>query len=182
MSETQTSTSREDRIAALPEHLRALLRDRLAGAEAPAPEAAASTALRPADRSRPLPMSFAQQRMWFLYEFDPESVGYNSSFALRLRGDLDRAALHGALAAVVDRHEALRTTYDQVDGVPVQVPHPSVDIPLPVVEAGGGTPEEREEELLRLVREEAAGPSTCAPARCCGPSSSGSPTASTCSS
>ncbi|MFJ3217879.1 amino acid adenylation domain-containing protein [Kitasatospora sp. NPDC086801] len=158
MSETQTSTSREDRIAALPEHLRALLRDRLAGAEAPAPEAAASTALRPVDRSRPLPMSFAQQRMWFLYEFDPESVGYNSSFALRLRGDLDRAALHRALSAVVDRHEALRTTYDQVDGVPVQVPHPSVDIPLPVVEAGGGTPEEREEELLRLVREEAGRP------------------------
>ncbi|MFD4395263.1 amino acid adenylation domain-containing protein [Kitasatospora sp. NPDC058478] len=158
MSETQTSTSREDRIAALPEHLRALLRDRLAGAETPAPEAAASTALRPADRDRPLPMSFAQQRMWFLYEFDPESVGYNSSFALRLRGDLDRAALQGALAAVVDRHEALRTTYDQVDGVPVQVPHPSVDIPLPVVEAGGGTPEEREEELLRLVREEAGRP------------------------
>ncbi|MFJ2862511.1 amino acid adenylation domain-containing protein [Kitasatospora sp. NPDC087314] len=158
MSEVQTSTSRQDRIAALPEHLRALLRDRLAGAEAPAPAAAASTALRPVDRGRPLPMSFAQQRMWFLYEFDPQAVGYNSSFALRLRGELDHAALHRALAAVVGRHEALRTTYDQVDGVPVQIPHPSVDIPLPVVEAGGGTAEDREDELLRLVREEAARP------------------------
>ncbi|MFF0408817.1 amino acid adenylation domain-containing protein [Kitasatospora sp. NPDC004745] len=158
MSEVRTTTSREDRIAALPEHLRALLRDRLAGAEAPAPEAAAPTALRTVERGRPLPMSFAQQRMWFLYEFDPLAVGYNSSFALRLRGELDHAALRRALAAVVDRHEALRTTYDQVDGVPVQVPHPSVDIPLPVVEAVGGSAEDREEELLRLVREEAVRP------------------------
>ncbi|MGS2806906.1 non-ribosomal peptide synthase/polyketide synthase [Nocardia sp. MW-W600-9] len=73
-------------------------------------------------RARPeqLPLSPAQQRMWFLNRFDRASVAYNIPFALRLSGDLDVAALRTAVADLVARHESLRTVYPEVDGGPVQ--------------------------------------------------------------
>ncbi|MFD6860800.1 amino acid adenylation domain-containing protein, partial [Rhodococcus sp. NPDC060090] len=74
-------------------------------------------------RSRPVrvPLSLAQQRMWFLNRFDPESTAYNIPFALRLTGELDIAALQIAILDVIDRHESLRTVYpDGIDG-PSQV-------------------------------------------------------------
>ncbi|RSO06582.1 hypothetical protein DMH18_26910 [Streptomyces sp. WAC 06783] len=151
------SPSREERIAALPEHLRALLRSRLSGA-AGTDEAPEADAVRPVPRGGPLPMSFAQQRMWFLQEFDPLAVGYNSSFALRLRGTLDTAALHRAVNAVVARHESLRTTFDSIDGAPVQIPHALVAIDLPVVDLTCADPLEREQELRTAVERESARP------------------------
>ncbi|CAM5605436.1 MULTISPECIES: non-ribosomal peptide synthetase [Streptomyces] len=151
------SPSREERIAALPEHLRALLRSRLSGA-AGTDEAPEADAVRPVPRGGPLPMSFAQQRMWFLQEFDPLAVGYNSSFALRLRGTLDTAALHRAVNAVVARHESLRTTFDSIDGAPVQIPHALVAIDLPVVDLTCADPLEREQELRTAVERENARP------------------------
>ncbi|GGN73725.1 non-ribosomal peptide synthase/polyketide synthase [Nocardia rhizosphaerihabitans] len=73
-------------------------------------------------RARPeqLPLSPAQQRMWFLNRFDRASVAYNIPFALRLSGDLDIAALQAAVADLVARHESLRTVYPEFDGAPVQ--------------------------------------------------------------
>ncbi|WP_240505100.1 non-ribosomal peptide synthase/polyketide synthase [Nocardia mangyaensis] len=73
-------------------------------------------------RARPelLPLSPAQQRMWFLNRFDRTSVAYNIPFALRLSGALDVAALRAAVADVVARHESLRTVYPEADGQPVQ--------------------------------------------------------------
>ncbi|MER6900175.1 amino acid adenylation domain-containing protein, partial [Amycolatopsis sp. NPDC000740] len=70
------------------------------------------------------PLSFAQQRLWFLDEFDPGSTEYVSPTALRLRGDLDVPALNQALTALVARHESLRTTFATVDGRGVQIVHP----------------------------------------------------------
>ncbi|HEX8245282.1 MAG TPA: amino acid adenylation domain-containing protein, partial [Longimicrobium sp.] len=64
-----------------------------------------------ADRSAPLPASFAQERMWFLQQLDPQSPAYNVPVALRLRGALDADALRGAVAEVVRRHEVLRTAF-----------------------------------------------------------------------
>ncbi|MFE6919900.1 non-ribosomal peptide synthase/polyketide synthase [Nocardia sp. NPDC057663] len=73
-------------------------------------------------RARPerLPLSPAQQRMWFLNRFDRASVAYNIPFALRLSGELDIAALQAAVADLVARHESLRTVYPEFDGAPVQ--------------------------------------------------------------
>ena len=71
-------------------------------------------------REHPLPVSFSQRRMWFVQQFDPQATAYNMSFALRLTGPLDVAALTAALAALVRRHEAFRTTFSMGDGEPVQ--------------------------------------------------------------
>ena len=67
-----------------------------------------------------LPLSFAQRRLWFLHQLDPESAAYHVPGALDLRGRLDTAALEGALAALAARHEALRTTFELAGEEPVQ--------------------------------------------------------------
>ncbi|MFE3446653.1 non-ribosomal peptide synthase/polyketide synthase [Nocardia sp. NPDC059180] len=69
------------------------------------------------ERPEVVPLSYAQQRMWFLNQFDADSVANNLTAALRLTGVLDRDALSAAVADVVERHEALRTTYPAVDGI-----------------------------------------------------------------
>src|SRR5262249_54820592 len=68
-----------------------------------------------------LPLSFAQQRLWFLDQLNPASSAYNMSVAFRLSGPLDRVALTAAINAVIARHEILRTTFTVVSGIPVQV-------------------------------------------------------------
>ncbi|MEV0687215.1 non-ribosomal peptide synthase/polyketide synthase [Nocardia sp. NPDC050378] len=84
----------------------------------------AKTAARPAlvagERPQRIPLSYAQQRMWFLNQFDAESVADNIAAAIRLTGELDHAALAAAVDAVIARHEALRTRYPAVDGIPFQ--------------------------------------------------------------
>ncbi|MFW0788916.1 amino acid adenylation domain-containing protein [Gordonia sp. CPCC 205333] len=82
------------------------------------------TALAPVARVDPrpdiVPLSFAQQRIWFINQFDPTSSAYNIPAILRLTGRLDTAALKAAVADVVARHEVLRTRYPSIDGVPRQ--------------------------------------------------------------
>src|SRR5918992_1328169 len=67
------------------------------------------------------PLSFAQQRLWFLHQMDPSSAAYNMPVAFRLSGPLDVAALGRALGEIVRRHEILRTTFDVLDEQPVQL-------------------------------------------------------------
>ncbi|WP_330255502.1 amino acid adenylation domain-containing protein [Nocardia sp. NBC_00565] len=72
-------------------------------------------------RPRHIPLSYAQQRMWFLNRFEPDSPAYNIPIAIRLSGQLHIDALHAAIGDVVTRHEVLRTVYPQVAGDPAQV-------------------------------------------------------------
>ncbi|MGW8362704.1 amino acid adenylation domain-containing protein [Streptomyces wedmorensis] len=77
--------------------------------------------LRAGERPDPLPLSFAQQRMWFLYRLEGPNPAYNMAFAARLDGDLDADALRAALGDLTDRHEALRTVLPDEAGTPRQV-------------------------------------------------------------
>ncbi|SMD26149.1 non-ribosomal peptide synthetase [Kibdelosporangium aridum] len=85
-------------------------------------------------RDSVLPLSYAQQRLWFLHEFDRDSTEYVTPLAVRLYGELDTDALSRALNALVARHESLRTTFESVDGKGVQIVHDHFDVPLSVLE------------------------------------------------
>ncbi|MCA1681994.1 MAG: condensation domain-containing protein, partial [Actinobacteria bacterium] len=111
-----------------------------------------------ADRTGALPLSFAQQRLWFLDKFEPESSEYITPSAVRLRGELDTAALGRAFTALVARHESLRTTFESVDGRGVQVVHPPSEVEIPVLDLSGLAQAEREAELGRVVAGEALRP------------------------
>ncbi|MFD2169280.1 non-ribosomal peptide synthetase [Tumebacillus lipolyticus] len=80
------------------------------------------------------PLSFAQQRLWFLDQFLPGNPAYNISTAVRLTGRLHREALHSSLRAIAARHETLHTSFREVDGEPMQVIDPLVTIDLPLLD------------------------------------------------
>ncbi|HKS30093.1 MAG TPA: condensation domain-containing protein [Pyrinomonadaceae bacterium] len=100
------------------------------------------------------PMSFAQQRLWFLDQLEPESAAYNIPGAVRLRGRLDRSALSESLNEIIRRHEALRTSFNMLEGQPVQVITPSLQIELKVTSLEEVDEAEREEWAEKLVMEE----------------------------
>ncbi|HEX7182532.1 MAG TPA: amino acid adenylation domain-containing protein [Thermoanaerobaculia bacterium] len=105
------------------------------------------------------PASYAQRRLWFLDRYEPGSPLYNIPLAHRLHGPLDAAALAGALAEIVRRHEALRTTLEQDPDGPVQVVAPfSGSHPLPWVDLARLPAGSRQDEAGRLVAEEASRP------------------------
>ncbi|WP_317847587.1 non-ribosomal peptide synthetase [Pseudomonas sp. HTZ2] len=82
-----------------------------------------------------VPASYAQQRLWFIWQLEPQASAYNLTGAFRLRGPLDRAALEQTLAALLARHEVLRTTFRLEAGAVQQVIHPAMACPLEQVEA-----------------------------------------------
>ncbi|HEX7239906.1 MAG TPA: AMP-binding protein, partial [Longimicrobiaceae bacterium] len=91
------------------------------------------------------PLSFAQERLWFLERLRPGSAAYNLAGGLRLRGALDVSALRRSLEEIVRRHETLRTVFAEVEGRPVQRVLPAGVFPLPVVELSRIPPDRREE-------------------------------------
>ncbi|HEX8559857.1 MAG TPA: amino acid adenylation domain-containing protein [Pyrinomonadaceae bacterium] len=111
--------------------------------------------VRPAPRGRSAPLSFAQQRLWFLDRLEPESAAYNLPSALRVRGPLDAAALERSLDEIVRRHEVLRTTFAIEDGEPRQFVAPHAGLRLPLIDLSELSEPEREAEAGRLTAEEA---------------------------
>ncbi|MBI3875437.1 MAG: amino acid adenylation domain-containing protein, partial [Verrucomicrobia bacterium] len=103
-------------------------------------------------------LSFAQQRLWFLDQLEPGSPLYTMPLAVRLSGRLDRDALERSIAAIVARHEMLRTQFVSNDGVPTQVVVAPQSVELPVIDLAQRPIEEREEELHRLLGVEAQRP------------------------
>ncbi|HEY53307.1 MAG TPA: amino acid adenylation domain-containing protein, partial [Caldilineae bacterium] len=112
----------------------------------------------PAPHDGPQPVSFAQQRLWFLDQLEPNSPYYNIPEGMRVRGPLDVAVLERCLNEEVRRHESLRTTFDTVDGKPVQIIHPHLTLHIPIVDLSHLSEEKREAEVLRWAREEARTP------------------------
>src|SRR5271166_5525673 len=118
-------SDRETRIRQLPPQQLAGLLDDLRHGDARPPE---NIPPRSGD-GRP-PLSFSQQRLWFLHQLEPDSAAYNAIDAVRLSGPLDVDALRRGLDAIVARHEVLRTTFDLRDGEPVQAIAPRGTWPL----------------------------------------------------
>ncbi|WP_189267314.1 non-ribosomal peptide synthase/polyketide synthase [Streptomyces fuscichromogenes] len=110
----------------------------------------ARQALVPRPRREPMPLSFAQRRLWFLQQFGAPSATYHMPLALRLSGDLDRAALSAALADVAARHETLRTVFPHTGGVPYQRVLDPTEATVPLTVRAVGEP-----ELPALLREAA---------------------------
>lgn len=112
----------------------------------------------PVPRDGELPLSFAQQRLWFIDQLEPGGSVYNFPAAVRLKGPLNVAALKHSLHEIVKRHEALRTTFAIVDGRPVQVIAPLLTLPLPIVDLRYLSETEREFEVQRRATNEAQRP------------------------
>ncbi|WP_328700974.1 non-ribosomal peptide synthetase, partial [Corallococcus silvisoli] len=112
----------------------------------------------PAPRDADLPLSFGQQRLWFIEQLTPGGCSYNVPYFARLTGALDVPALERALAVVVERHEALRTTFAVVDGQPVQRIAPAPPLPLRVESLEALPASEREHALRRVAEAEARVP------------------------
>ncbi|HEX8351781.1 MAG TPA: amino acid adenylation domain-containing protein [Pyrinomonadaceae bacterium] len=102
----------------------------------------------------PLPLSFAQQRLWFLQQLEPESPAYNLPSALRLTDALDADALERSLREIVRRHESLRTTFGIDGGRPRQFIADASPVRLHVTDLSGLPDSEREAESQRLLEEE----------------------------
>ncbi|MGZ3458320.1 MAG: condensation domain-containing protein, partial [Archangium sp.] len=148
------------RLASLPPEKRNLLLKQLRARQQSAPQATSVLpSLEPQPRGDgPLPLSFAQQRLWFLEQLEPGSTLYNLPWALRLEGPLDTGAMERAFTELVRRHESLRTTFQAHQGTPAQVISPPGPITLTCVDLSARPLAEREAEALRLFREEVLRP------------------------
>jgi amino acid adenylation domain-containing protein len=111
--------------------------------------------LLPAPRGDALPLSYAQQRLWFLNQLMPESTAYHLPIALRLRGPLNVAALEQSLNGVIRRHEAMRTVFAVTGGEPEQIINPFQYAPLSLVDLSSLPERERAARVARLAVEEA---------------------------
>ncbi len=105
-----------------------------------------------------LPLSYAQQRLWFMQQLEPGTAAYNISMAIRLEGDFDVGALRSSLQDVVARHEALRTRFELQAGQPVQVIDEPTDVDLAVRDLREVAEGEREEQARLMADREAARP------------------------
>jgi amino acid adenylation domain-containing protein len=145
-------------VEALPGDLfdRPVLADFARGLQAAARAEAA--AIERVDHTGTVPLSFAQQRLWFMEQLGGMGAAYHLPMGLRLRGALDHGALARSLDRIVARHEVLRTTFPMVDGEPVQHVAPVEESAFRLVEHDLGGLADAEDELRRLVRAEAGAP------------------------
>jgi amino acid adenylation domain-containing protein len=112
----------------------------------------------PRTTSEPPPLSFAQQRQWFLNQLAPGSPFYNIPAAMRIRASINAEILRATFNEIIRRHEVLRTAFSEVDGKPFQLILPEVDIPLQTVDLRHLPPAAREREAVRVVEEHARTP------------------------
>src|SRR5205823_5421788 len=109
-------------------------------------------------REGALPLSYAQQRLWFLDQLQPGSAAYNMPFGVRLEGDLNRDALRKSFDELLRRHEVLRTSFGVEDGRAVQVIAAEVALKIEEIDLRGIEAEERESESRRVAQEQAGTP------------------------
>ncbi len=123
--------------------------------EAPVGEHHEIVTITPVSRDKNLPLSFAQQRLWFFDQFEPGSSSYNLPRALRLQGKLNINALRASLNEIIRRHEMLRTSIGIADGQPIQKISDFINLKLPIIDLQKLPSQRREAELYNLAKEEA---------------------------
>jgi amino acid adenylation domain-containing protein len=105
-------------------------------------------------RNQLLPLSFSQERLWFLSELDPDNISYHVPRAIRITGALDVALVRATFTELIRRHEILRTSFPTVEGRPVQVIHPPHPMHLPLFDLRTLPADEREAEVQRFISKE----------------------------
>ena len=116
-------------------------------------EAQAAPSLRPLPRDGELPLSHAQQRMWFLWQLEPDSAAYHLPSVLHIRGALDREALQGAFDWLVQRHESLRTRFEAVEGRAVQRVSPALPLPIASRDCAGLDDDALRQRVAEAIRQ-----------------------------
>jgi len=111
--------------------------------------------LEPVARGHSSPLSFSQQRLWFLEQLNPGGPLYNISGIIQLKGRLNVEALGQSLQEIVRRHESLRTVFEAHDGLAIAVVRPAVRLPFPTADLSRLPGQARERQLLRLANEHA---------------------------
>ena len=108
--------------------------------------------------SNRFPLSWAQERLWFLYQLEGENTTYNEQVAVRIAGNLELNAFQQALSEIVRRHEVLRTSFQNVNGTPIQVIDPEATLNIKVVDLQQHSATERETVLQQQAQIEATTP------------------------
>jgi myxalamid-type nonribosomal peptide synthetase MxaA len=114
--------------------------------------------IQPVARTENLPLSFAQQRLWFIEQMTPNSSQYNIFEAIRFEGVLYVSALRRSINEIIRRHEILRTNFKTLEGQPIQKIASSLELPLPIIDWRSLGQYERQTKLISLVNEEAMKP------------------------
>jgi amino acid adenylation domain-containing protein len=149
-------TKREDDIAKLsPEEKRKLLSQIL---RKKATSTISTPPLKPILRDGPLPLSFSQERLWFLSQLEPDNLAYNLSGGVRFKGRLRPDILERSILEIVQRHEILRTTFNDEGGKPVQVVSPAPNLEFQHVDLEEWPEGDRAAEVRRLAAQEARRP------------------------
>ncbi|MEO0836739.1 MAG: condensation domain-containing protein, partial [Cyanobacteria bacterium J06642_3] len=117
-----------------------------------------STPIQPAPRTGNIPLSFAQQRLWFLERLEPGNPFYNQPSALRLTGELQVDILEKSLQEIIRRHEILRTNFATVATQTIQVINSEVKLQLRVINISNLSSTEQEPEIKKLAQQEAEKP------------------------
>ena len=154
MSERESLEAKKARLSDVK---RALLAKRIRESRS-APATALADVIQRRGEPGPAPLSFAQQRLWFLDQLSPGSTAYNCVTALRLGGPLDIASFRASLSEIVRRHQALRSAMDFLDGEPVQRVLPAGPVPVPLIDLSALGGDEASREARRLAAEEAGTP------------------------
>ncbi|SDX08713.1 amino acid adenylation domain-containing protein [Marininema mesophilum] len=110
------------------------------------------------DRTQPIPLSYAQQRLWFLNQLDPENTAYNMPMIINLKGRLNKVALNQSLQHIIERHESLRTSIQNTDDGPVQVINPSCMMELPLIDFTSYAGDQRIDRAKEWYHDEARRP------------------------
>ncbi len=148
-------TDRDPRLSGLSREQRQRLLEKLQSKAAGAGKAQVIPRRGPSAQA---PLSFSQQRLWFLHALDPGGLAYNIFKAIQISGPLDIAALEQGLNEIVRRHETLRTTFLAVEGQPTQIIHPSQPLLLPLLDLQSLPAPDRAAEARRHARAEAHQP------------------------